>query len=101
MNPRVSRTTSLALKLYAAAIGAAATVVAQRGVQAGWKLVMGTTPPNPNDPEVPVKQAASWALASTIGLSVAQLAANRLIARRYVAQTGALPHQRKRRAARG
>ncbi len=83
-----NRSDTFLLKLYAAALGAAATLVARKAVQAGWKLTTGHTPPDPSDPDVPARVAVTWALASAAGLAVAQVASNRLIARRYISVTG-------------
>ena len=60
-------TQKLLWKLYVGVIGAVTTVVAQRLVKAGWKLVTGNEPPSPTDPDTPVLEAMSWALASGIG----------------------------------
>ena len=72
-------------KIFAGFIGAAATFLVQRSVETGWHAVTGETPPDPQDPEVPTAVAISWAIASAIGLTVAQLLVNRLTAKRFKA----------------
>ncbi len=81
-------TQKLLWKLYVGVIGAVTTVVAQRLVKAGWKLVTGNEPPSPTDPETPVLEAASWALASGIGVGVTQLLTQRMAARHWGKEIG-------------
>ncbi len=76
-------------KIYIGVIGAVTTIVAQRLVTAGWKAVTGDEPPSPTDPETPVLQAASWALASGLGVGVTQLLTQRLAARHWSKEIGA------------
>jgi hypothetical protein len=45
--------------------------------------VTGNEPPSPTDPETPVLEAASWALASGIGVGVTQLLTQRMAARHW------------------
>lgn len=75
-------------KLYVGVIGAVATIVAQRLVTAGWKLATGDKPPDPTNPRTSAVQAFSWALASGVGVGMAQLAARRLAARHWGNQVG-------------
>jgi hypothetical protein len=81
-------TQKLLWKLYIGVIGAVTTVVAQRLVKAGWKLVTGDEPPSPTDPDTPVLEAASWALASGIGVGVTQLLTQRFAARHWEKEIG-------------
>jgi Protein of unknown function (DUF4235) len=81
-------TQKLFWKLYVGVIGAVTTVVAQRLVKAGWKLVTGSEPPAPTDPETPVLEAVSWALASGIGVGVTQLLTQRIAARHWGREIG-------------
>ena len=81
-------TQKLLWKLYVGVIGAVTTVVAQRLVKAGWKLVTGDEPPSPTDPNTPVLEAASWALASGIGVGVTQLLTQRFAARHWEKEIG-------------
>ena len=48
-------------KIYIGVIGAVTTIVAQRLVTTGWKVVTGDEPPSPTDPDTPMVKAASWA----------------------------------------
>lgn len=82
---------SLLWKVYTVALGTVTTVVAQKAVHSAWKFATGDAPPNPNDPSVPATEAAIWAIASGIGIGVAQLATNRFVARRWMSFTGELP----------
>ncbi|MDR0435346.1 MAG: DUF4235 domain-containing protein [Propionibacteriaceae bacterium] len=70
-------------KLMVAGVGMLASMVAQKAVQAVWGALTGEEPPNPNDPEVPAPVAFTWAIASGIGLLVAQVFSNRYAARKY------------------
>jgi Protein of unknown function (DUF4235) len=81
-------TQKLLWKLYVGVIGAVTTVVAQRLVKAGWKLVTGHEPPSPTDPETPVLEAVSWALASGVGVGVTQLLTKRFAARHWGKEIG-------------
>jgi hypothetical protein len=81
-------TQKLLWKLYVGVIGAVTTVVAQRLVKVAWKLVTGNEPPSPTDPETPVLEAASWALASGIGVGVTQLLTQRMAARHWGKEIG-------------
>ena len=88
----VSISRSLLWKVYTIGVGTASAIVAQKAVHGAWKLVTGgDTPPDPNDPDVPMAEAAIWALASGIGLGMAQLLTNRFVARRWIAFTGETP----------
>lgn len=74
---------SMIYKVAAGALGALATIVAQRVVSAGWRGVTGHEPPNPNDPAVSTMSAISWTIASGVGLAVAQLLVTRFAARQF------------------
>ena len=74
---------SLSTKLTVAAIGAASTYAAQRGVHGAWKAMTGEAPPNPQDPKVSTVEAVAWALASGIGLAIVQLLVSRFTQKRY------------------
>ncbi|WP_231979084.1 DUF4235 domain-containing protein [Tessaracoccus coleopterorum] len=63
----MAATEKLMWKLYAGAIGAATTIVAQKVVTKIWEASTGDTPPDPNDPETPMIQAVIWAAASGLG----------------------------------
>jgi len=75
-------------KLYVGVIGVVTTVVAQRLVRTGWRVVTGRTPPLPTDPQVPAAEAVTWALASGLGVGVTQLVVKRSAARRWATRIG-------------
>lgn len=70
-------------KVYMGVIGAVTTIAAQKLVTAAWKAATGDDPPSPTDPDTPIKVAATWALASGIGIGVVQLLTARFAARRF------------------
>ncbi|HEX2858028.1 MAG TPA: DUF4235 domain-containing protein [Propionibacteriaceae bacterium] len=83
---------SLMWRAYTVGIGLVSTVATEKLMHAAWKVITGDdTPPDPNDPDTPMRQAAMWALASGIGMGMAQLATNRFLTRRWIAFTGELP----------
>jgi Protein of unknown function (DUF4235) len=75
-------------KLYATVIGAVTTFAAQKLVKAAWKAITGNEPPEVSDPETPLREAVSWAVASTIGVGVTQIVTQRLAARRWSNEMG-------------
>lgn len=79
---------SLVWKVYTGVLGAVTTIAAQKLVTAGWKLATGDEPPSPTDPDTPFGVAASWAIASAIGVGVVQLATARYTARRFADDVG-------------
>ena len=66
--------------LYAGAVGALTTLLAVKAVNKAWELATGDAPPQPNDPEVPLRRALTWALASALGIGLSQLLVNRFAA---------------------
>lgn len=66
--------------LYAGAAGAVTTLIAAKAVNAVWALTTGDEPPQPNDPEVPLRRAITWAIASGVGIGLSQLLVNRFAA---------------------
>lgn len=81
----MAATEKIMWKVYAGAIGALTTIAAQKILTKGWTAATGETPPDPNDPDTPLAPALIWAVASGVGVGVAQLAMNRLMQRRWVA----------------
>lgn len=75
-------------KVYSIAAGTVATVAAQKLLSAGWEFVTGEEPPEPTDPEADGTSAVLWALASAVGLAVAQVMAQRLGNRLFLRETG-------------
>jgi hypothetical protein len=74
--------------LVTAATSTIATAVAVKAVTAAWELATGEEPPEPNDPQVPLRRALTWALASGIGIGLTQLLANRFAAAQWANATG-------------
>ena len=74
--------------LITAATSTIATAAAVKAVTAAWVFATGDAPPEPNDPQVPLRQALTWALASGIGIGLIQLLANRFAAAQWSAATG-------------
>lgn len=75
-------------KLYSGLVGAVTTIVAQKVVTKAWETATGDVPPDPNDPDTPWTQALIWALASGLGVGMAQLTMNRYMQRRWLSNTG-------------
>lgn len=69
--------------IYAGAIGAITTLVAAKAVGKAWELATGEEPPRPEDPDVPLRRALTWAIASGLGVGVAQLLVNRFAAAQW------------------
>jgi hypothetical protein len=75
-------------KLYAGVLGAVTTFAAQKLVALGWRAATGNKPPTPTDPDTPMIEAVSWAVASAVGVGVTQLVTQRLAARRWSKEMG-------------
>ncbi|MDO5286068.1 MAG: DUF4235 domain-containing protein [Actinomycetia bacterium] len=69
-------------KTYPMVLGALTTLIAQFVVRRMWQVATGSTPPDPNDPEVPVREAVTWFVASSLGVGVAQLLVGRYSTRK-------------------
>ena len=78
----------LVWSLVTAATSTIATAVAVKVVTAAWELATGEEPPEPNDPQVPLRRALTWALASGVGIGLTQLLANRFAASQWAVATG-------------
>lgn len=74
--------------LYAGALGALTSLVAVKAVNKAWELATGDTPPEPNDPQVPLRRALTWAVASGIGIGLSQLLVNRFAASQWTRVMG-------------
>ena len=82
----------LAWMVFRTASTLAAVAVTKKAIDLGFKVVTGKEPPaHPEDPDVTGKDAIAWALASSVGVAVAQLLASRAAAKRWRAWTGELP----------
>ena len=72
------------------ALGAAA--VAKTGLDRSWTLATGRKPPeNPADPDVDIREAVAWAVASGTAIGLARMLAQRRAASYYTRSTGHLP----------
>ncbi len=78
----------LVWNVYAGAAGVLATLVATQAVTKVWQLTTGDEPPEPNDPEVPLRRALTWAIASGLGIGLTQLLVNRFAARQWAKSMG-------------
>ena len=78
----------LVWKVYMTALGLASTIVAQKVLDASWKAITGKKPPEPTDPDIPLREAATWALASGLGMGVTQFAVKRFAASRWAKDMG-------------
>lgn len=81
----MAMTEKIMWKVYAGALGALTTIVAQKVVTKLWEASTGDEPPDPNDPEVPLTHALIWAAASGLGVGMAQLVMNRFVQQRWMA----------------
>lgn len=69
-----------------------AAVIARKGLNAFWRAATGKEPPsNPADPEVDLREAVAWAVASGAIVAIARMLASRRAARYYTRSTGHLP----------
>ena len=75
-------------KIYIGVVGAVTTIVAQRLLTTGWKVVTGDEPPAPTDPDTPMVKAATWAVASGLGVGLTQLLTQRMAARHWSREIG-------------
>lgn len=72
------------------ALGAAA--LAKKGLDRTWRVATGKKPPeNPADPDVELREAVAWAIASGIAVGLARMLAQRRAASYYARSTGHLP----------
>jgi hypothetical protein len=84
----VNTSQRLVWNIYAGLIGAITTVAAAKLVSKAWELSTGEQPPAPNDPEVPLRRALTWAVASGLGVALAQILMNRFAASQWTRVMG-------------
>ncbi len=70
-------------KIYTAILSAVVTFLAGFALKKAWTLATGSEPPDPEDPEVPVRQAVTWFVASGVGVGMAQLLFHRGMAKHW------------------
>ncbi|RLV49237.1 DUF4235 domain-containing protein [Nocardioides mangrovicus] len=86
------KSSSKSWAVLSAVSGIAAATVARKALNSGWKAATGKQPPaNPADPDVAVREAVAWAVASGAIVALARMYAGRRAARYYVKSTGHLP----------
>jgi Protein of unknown function (DUF4235) len=72
------------------ALGAAA--LAKKVMDKSWTVATGKQPPeNPADPDVDIREAVAWAVASGTAVGLARMLAQRRAASYYARSTGHLP----------
>ena len=69
-------------KVYSVLVSTVVTFLAGFALKKVWTFVTGSEPPDPEDPDVPVRRAITWFLASGVGVGVAQLLFHRSMAKR-------------------
>lgn len=73
----------LVWSVYMGVFGTVTTIAAQKGISAAWKAATGKQPPSPTDPDTPVVEAATWAVASGVGVGLTQFVVTRFAASRW------------------
>jgi hypothetical protein len=69
-----------------------AATAARRALSASWKAATGKAPPaNPASPDVAMREAVTWAVASGTTVAVARVLATRRAAQYYARSTGHQP----------
>jgi len=80
--------------VFGAISAIAGAKVAKRALDSGWKAATGKEPPkNPENPDVSVWEAATWAALSGTAVALARMLASRRAANYFVKSTGHLPGQ--------
>ena len=69
-------------KTYPMVVGAITALIAQFVVRKMWQVATGNPPPDPNDPDVPTREAVTWFVASSLGVGVTQLLVGRYSTRK-------------------
>jgi hypothetical protein len=78
--------------VYGLAATTAATILARKAMNAGWKVSTGKTPPkNAAHPDVSIGEAVAWATLSGVAVGLARMIASRKAADYYRRSTGHLP----------
>ncbi|MBO0812690.1 MAG: DUF4235 domain-containing protein [Microlunatus sp.] len=81
-------TSKLVWKVYIGVFGAVTTIAAQQGIKLAWKAATGKQPPSATDPNTPLIEAASWAIASGLGVGLTQFVVTRFAAGRWAKDMG-------------
>lgn len=79
-------------KVYGRLATLVAGVASLRAVNVGWRLVTGRKPPaTPENPEVTIWEAATWAVLSGAAAQLAKIVVTRKAVNYWVRTTGELP----------
>lgn len=85
---------SKAWSVMSLAAALAAATLAKKTLDGSWKAATGKKPPeNPADPDVDIREAGAWAVASGTLMALAKMLATRRAASYYAKSTGHLPGQ--------
>lgn len=80
--------------VFGAVSAVAGARVAKKALDSGWKAATGKEPPsNPENPDVAVWEAVTWAALSGTAVALARMLAGRRAANYFVKSTGHLPGQ--------
>ncbi len=71
---------ALPRKLLAGVLSTAGTILIGKLLTAAWESTTGEPPPSPGDPDVPLRRALIWTVASGLSIAVTQLLINRVLA---------------------
>lgn len=79
-------------KIFGALSAMLAALLTRKVLALGWKAMTGKEPPaNPEHPDVTWAEAATWAVASGVGVALARLVAQRKAAETWRRASGSLP----------
>ncbi|MBS42082.1 MAG: hypothetical protein CMH83_02660 [Nocardioides sp.] len=78
--------------VFALVSSLAGAAVAKKALTTGWKAATGKEPPaNPADPDVAMREAVAWAVASGTLVGLSRMVAQRRAASYFARSTGHLP----------
>jgi len=76
-------------KALTAVVGFAAAFAARKALHFAWKQITGKEPPeHPEDPQVALGEALSWALVLGVGVQMARMLATRAATKRTAEPAG-------------
>lgn len=83
-------------KIYSTGSTVVAAAAAKKALNSSWRLATGKNPPaNPADPDVAMREAVAWAVASGSFIAIARMLAARGAAEYFRKSTGRLPDELK------
>jgi hypothetical protein len=71
-------------RILTAVVGFAASFVARKLIQFAWKKITGREPPEPEDPQVALGEAVTWAVLTAVSVQLARMLATRATSRRPI-----------------